>query len=102
MIGSDILLLLATEYEVDALGQKVPKETKREVFCRVQNVSQTEFFEAGRLGFKPELKATLAASQDYQGEALAEYDGDRYAIYRTYKTDYDEMELYLRRETGAL
>lgn len=102
MIGFDVLTLVKRRYEADALSQRIPQEDKREVFCRVQSVSQREFFEAGRNGFKPELKATLSTEFDYDGESIAIWNDDRYSIYRTFITDSGQIELYLQRETGTV
>lgn len=101
MTGFDTIKLLSTEYEEDELGQKVPHETEREVFARVESVSRAEFFDAGRIGIKPSWKVTLTFAEDYEGEELAEYDGKRYAIYRTYQTTGGGVELYLRPEAGV-
>lgn len=39
---------------------------------------------------------------EYQGEDLCEFNGDRYAIYRTYHVPgTDDLELYVKREVGA-
>lgn len=100
MTGFDELTLIAKSYSADELGQKIPAETQRDVFCRVESVSRTEFFDAARVGLRPEYKATLSFAEDYQGEESAEYEGVRYAVYRTYGTPGGGIELYLRKETG--
>lgn len=93
------LTLIAKTYERDDKGVRRPTETPREVFCRVRNVSRNEFFEGGRNGLNPEYQMRVFFA-DYQGEAVAEYEGDRFSIYRTYR-DGDYMELYLQREGGT-
>ena len=100
MIGFDVLKLISQDFTEDALGQRVPKDTAREVFARVESVSQSEFFAAGRNGLRAQYKAILSTAWDYGGEEVAEYQGERYAVYRTYRTPSDQMELYLQRETG--
>ena len=100
MIGFDVLTLIGREYDADELGQRIPRDTQREVFANVVSVSQSEFFSAAASGLRPEYKAILTTSWDYGGEEIAEYQGRRYAIYRTYRTESDQMELYLRREAG--
>ena len=101
MIGFDTLHLISRTYTVDELGQKIPQESAREVFARMESVSQSEFFEAGRIGLRPSYKAILSTSFDYDDEEVAAYNGKRYAIYRTYETPSGQMELYLQRETGV-
>lgn len=38
---------------------------------------------------------------DYNGEDELVYNGDTYAIYRTYKTRTDTLELYVERKGGT-
>lgn len=100
MSGFDILTLISETFTVDELGQRVPAENRREVFCQMKSVSQSEFFGAGQLGLKPEYKAVMTTPLDYGGEEIAEYEGERYAVYRTYAPDGGQLELYLKREAG--
>lgn len=88
------------QYEKDAIGQLVPIEVPRDVFCNITSVSASEFFEAGRAGIRPELRATLFAF-DYNGEEIAELDGVRYGVYRTYLGKGETIELYLERKAGV-
>lgn len=71
-------------------------ENKNTVFCTKESISQREFFEANAAGLKAELKFKLW-KQDYNGEQIAEYDGQRYKIYRTYER-FDMIEIYLASE----
>ena len=74
---------------------------RREVYARKMDVSRAEFFSGGQAGFRPELMF-LVFRGNYQGEAVAEYDGVLYAIYRHYNPEgSDDIELYLRREVGV-
>ena len=100
MTGFDILTLISETFTKDELGQNIPEETRRDVFCRMESISQSEFYEAARIGLTPSYKAVIASNFDYDGEAIAEYDGKRYAIYRTYTLESGQMELYLKREVG--
>lgn len=71
----------------------------RSVFCRVSSVDRTEYFKAQQIGTEPEIRIITQAA-NYNGEQIAEYNGDRYRIYRTYNADgNDEIELYLERDT---
>ena len=95
-----VAALISLEHEADALGQLVPKEVSREVFCRVGSISQNEWYAAGNAGLKAQLKLTLF-SGDYQGEAIVELDGVRYGVYRTYLAKHSQMELYLEQKAGV-
>jgi hypothetical protein len=78
-------------------------ETKREVFCGFRSIGMKEFYSANSTDYRPELKLVLADHLDYNGETLADYNGTRYRILRTYRAG-QELELTLERapaEEGA-
>ena len=100
MDRSDVLKLIKTTQTQDDYGVWSPVETGREIFCRVNYVTRTEFFEAGRNGLNPEYMFTIFEG-DYDGERVAEYNGLRYAIYRVYRDRTDTLELYAERQGGT-
>lgn len=97
-----VAFLIQTTYKKDMIGQFIPdKETLIEVLVTVESVSRREWMDAGRNGLSPEYKMTTAAI-NYSGEKEVEYEGVRYAIYRTYNPpESDEIELYLQRKAGV-
>lgn len=99
MDRSNIITLVKTEYEQDDIGQQVPKETKRDIYCTLKSIGQEEWYKAGNRGLKPEIKAIIF-SPEYQNETIAEIDGKRYGIYRTYIGENENLELYLERKAG--
>lgn len=99
MDRSNVLTLIRETYTPDAMGVQRPTETTRTVFCDVSSVSLTEWTEGGRIGLNPEYRFTMFR-YDYEGETVAEFDGVRYAIYRTYITRDDSIELYAERRQG--
>lgn len=100
MDKSSVLKLISVTYTDDTIGQKVPTETTRNVFCSVESVTQSEWFNAGNAGLKAEYRAVMFAPE-YKGEELCELNGVRYGIYRTYLTNNEEIELYLERKAGV-
>ncbi len=95
-----VIKLIAQTRTQNALGVWEISTSSREVFCKVDSVNRTEFFEGGRNGLNPEFRFTIFAGE-YQGESICEYSNNRYAIYRTYHvpaTDY--LEIYAQREGG--
>ena len=100
MDKSRVLTLIGVFYQPDEIGQQVPTETRRDVFCNISSVSASEWFEAGRDGLKAEYRATMFV-HDYGGEGIAELDGVRYGIYRTYLGRNESIELYLERKAGV-
>ena len=100
MDRSRTLKLISQTYKKDSIGQMIPEETEREVFCFVSSVSGSEWLEAGRNGIRPEVKITMF-QPDYQGELIAELDGTRYSVYRTYMAKHELIELYLEKKAGV-
>lgn len=87
MIGNfdDILTLVEESYATDEYGDQVITESLRTVFCKVQSIGQSEFYQAAEAGLKPEIKFILADYLDYQDEKAVEWSGKRYTVLRTYR-----------------
>lgn len=111
MDRSDVITLIAKAYTQDAVGQFIPVETSRSVFCNLRSVTRAEWAAAGQNGLKAELVATMFAP-DYHGEEIAEITQTsfeagavpevvRYGIYRTYLDQNEQIELYLERKAGV-
>lgn len=88
--------------EKDSLNQVVEQtRTTKTVFADISSVSQTEFFNGGRLGLQPSLKATIY-DFEYNGEPIVKYNGKLYSVYRTYAVNgSDRLELYLEERGGT-
>lgn len=110
MDRSDVMLLLKEHYEIDELGQRIPRTTARMVYCSITSVTGTEWAAAGQNGIKPEYRVIMFR-HDYCGEetvniggcvdGCAVIGGTNYTVYRTYFRDTDEMELYLEKRAGS-
>lgn len=77
-------------------GRQKISEISREVFCRQLNIGTKEFYQASAVGRHPEAKVSLPDYLDYEDETLADYNGTRYRIMRTYRVG-QELELTLER-----
>ena len=77
-----------------------PQETSRKVFCTVRSIGMQEAYQAMGVGLAPELKVILAHDFEYCGEPLAELNGQKFKIIRTYITEKDGIELTLQRVAG--
>ena len=73
--------------------------TTRDVFGRVASIGMQEFYEASARDFYPEVKFILADYLEYQGEQLAEHNGQRYRVLRTYRTG-QELEIIVMRASA--
>lgn len=97
---SDVISLVAYSQIQDAFGVWRDVPTSRRVFCKADSVTQSEFFNGGQNGLKPEWRFTLFYG-DYGGERTVIYNGTTYSIYRTYRAATDIMELYAERKAGV-
>lgn len=70
--------------------------SRRDVFCRIGSISQSEFYAANATDFRPEIKFVLADYLDYSGETMAIYNGKWFRIIRAYRTG-QEIELVAER-----
>lgn len=76
-------------------------ETRRTILARMDDVTRAEFFAAGQNGMRAEFRF-IVNPIEYEGEQLSEWNGMRYAIYRTYHVPgTDDLELYAQREAGV-
>ena len=94
------LTLIGETYIKDSIGQLLPTETRRNVYCNISSVSASEWFDAGKQGLNAQYRAVVFV-YDYQGEIVAELDGVRYGIYRTYLGKNEMIELYLEKKAGV-
>lgn len=85
---------------LDSLNQPTKTETSKTIVAEVRSVSRTEYFQGRQGGLVPDL-SFLVSVFDYEGEPVAEYNGTRYAVYRTYEADDNYVELYCQVEGGV-
>ena len=74
--------------EVITLIKRTPgtdEISKREVFCSLRSVGIREFYQAHAVDLHPEAVFVLTDYLDYEGEDLADHDGQRYRVLRTYR-----------------
>ncbi len=100
MDRSDVINLYADTIAFDEYGVAKKSRTARQVFCKVESVTRSEFFDAGRSGLNPEYRITMFAG-DYAGESVVGYKGRMYSVYRTYFAKTDIIELYVEKQGGV-
>lgn len=100
MDRSDVISLVTETKTKNEYGVYQTTRSSRRVFCSVNSVTRSEFFEAGRNGLNPEYMITMFFG-DYQGERTIEYNGETYGVYRTYHGKTDTIELYVERKGGT-
>ena len=93
--------LISQSETLDEIRQPKITETKSTaLFVELRSVSGVEFFNARQGGLVPEFSFIISAF-DYHGESIVEYNGSRYAVYRTYEPDDDTVEVYCQVESGV-
>jgi hypothetical protein len=100
MDRSEVITLVKTTQTQNAFGVWEETKTSHDVFCQVNSVTRSEFFEGGRNGLNPEFRFTIFFG-DYDGERECIYNGKPYSIYRTYHAKTDALELYVERKGGV-
>lgn len=102
MVDTEITLIKPDGRVQDATGVwRTIAPTQRIILARMDDVNRSEFFSGGQAGMRPELRFTVAPVE-YEGEKTCEWNGTRYAIYRTYHVPgTDDLELYAQREVGV-
>ena len=96
MMRADVIELITETASAHGVHDAVT-ETARTVYCTVQSVTRTEFYNALNAGIQPEYVFALALAEDYQGERVVRYRGQKYRIIRTYLTDDDGIEITCER-----
>lgn len=103
----DILELITNFYTIDAAGNQIPTEIRREVFCQVSSVGRSEFYQAAQADMHPEYIFTLSNFRDYKGEKFARFTdwlGKEHLLYitRAYRIpDEDTIELTCEERVGS-
>lgn len=92
--------LIAETFAADSIGNQTATETNKTVYAEIASVSQSEFFQAGQSGLKPDYKVIMW-SFEYNGENIIEYDSKRYNVYRTFLRTDEKIELYLTQKAGV-
>lgn len=95
---SAVAYLISESYTQNAYGVMVKNTERKKVFVKVTSVSSQEWFEGGRNGLNPQFRFTIFAF-DYNKEAIIEFDGIQYTIYRTYING-DNIDLYVEKRKG--
>lgn len=95
------IYLQTITYTVDSIGQRQETISETEVFASLESVSMTEYFQAGVIGLKPDLKFTVRLNE-YSGQENLRYKSDVYSIYRTYRRKDGRIELYTQKRVGDI
>ena len=96
MMRADVIDLI-TESDAAHGVHATVTETARTVYCTVRSASRSEFYSAMNAGVRPEWVFVLALAEDYHGERVVRYKGQKLRVVRTYITDSDGIEITCER-----
>lgn len=99
MDRSDIITLKKESHSQDSSAAWISSNTETDVFCEVRSVTQSEWFEAGAEGIVPEY-IFIIDRNEYDGEKVVFYDGQKYGVFRTYAGKGEDLELHCERKGG--
>lgn len=87
------LKLIRETYTQDEYGNIVPGENGRvAVLCDLRSITRSEFYSASQAGLNPEIIFEINGFE-YNGEKEIEFSGERYTVIRTYRANYEKIEL---------
>lgn len=79
----DVIKLINKTYTVDEYGNQIETPTERQVFCKVNSVVRTEFYNAAQVNMHPNYVFTLSHYKDYLNEPELKYT-DWTGVEKTY------------------
>lgn len=101
-----IILVKTPTYTRDEEGNMTPSTVERQVLCRNESVSRSEFYQAAQVGMHPEYVFVLSHYRDYEGEKFIKYtdwNNSEHDLYvsRTYRRPgTTELEIVAEERTG--
>lgn len=99
MIERREIFYISKVYEEDEAHVLHATEERRKSYAIVESVTGAEWFNGGRNGLNPQLRFTVYA-RDWHDEKIIEYDGVRYSIYRVFRPNVHNLELYTELRKG--
>ena len=92
MWNHEITLIAKKIIGTDELKQNITEEVKTLLLCRKKSITRSEFYQANQAGIRPSLVVDIH-SFEYDNQELAEFEGKRYRVIKTYPVDLETLEL---------
>lgn len=96
-----LVKLIKQEIDISPIGEQVVRKNITEVYGLITSVTSEEWFNAHRNDINARYSVRVHAFE-YKGQELAEIDGIKYRIYRTYESGVDYIELKLEQKVGTV
>lgn len=104
MIGDYGLTLISTDITYDDIGNPIETPIEIEILCDMKSIGRTEFYNAAANGLKPEY-ILVVHPYEYNGESYIEFSENekpkqKYKVIKTYKKNFEELELTCEKVAG--
>lgn len=94
--------LITQQYMIDEVGNQKLQDVYFEVpIIEIQDVYQSEFYNASQQGLKPSLRVMIS-NLNYSDEEELIYMGKRYVIIRVDRVDNENIALVCEKRVGAI
>lgn len=94
-----VTLVSRKEPTQDDIGNTKFTEAEAEVWADIASPTRAEVTAAGVNGLKPSCVVTVHAT-DYAGQSVVKVHGRPLVVYRTYRPNLEDVELYVREDRG--
>ena len=104
MIGDYGLTLISTDIIYDDVGNAIETPVEIDILCDMKSIRRTEFYNAAANGLKPEY-ILVVHPYEYNNETYIKFSEDanpkkKYRIMKTYKKNFEELELTCEKVIG--
>ena len=98
------LTLIQQTTTYDDIGNPIESDNKINVLCGLKSIGRTEFYNAAANGLKPNY-IFIVHPYEYNGETYVEFSEDekpkqKYKIIKTYKPNFEDLELTCEKVIG--
>lgn len=87
-----VALLSSGGYKEDEIGQQIPLETEKEVWCCRDRIPRNEFYLAGQNNMEIS-EILIVHPYEYEGQRFVKFHGRRLKVIKTYPINMEELEL---------
>mgnify|MGYP000048142487 FL=1 len=95
---NDVAYLVNEVLTEDDIGNSVSETSETAVFCEISSVSQSEFYKAAAIGYKPQCRLKMW-QDEYGGQSLVRIGSVYYSVIRNFTAN-GMTELYLEGRVG--
>lgn len=92
--------LIKQQETISSIGEPIITEVSVPVWGKLSSITREEWFSAYKADFNARHRVRIY-DFEYHNEPVAEVNGQRYSIYRTYYSGGDTIELYLGEKGGV-